>query len=223
MIFLRNVSMDTLYIMNREQLEKFAANYGEYVYERVKNVPGVYLTNEFKIIFDDNVISDEQIMDTDEYKKSKTKSDKEIKELIEKLNTRWSKQIFVRNILYNIKDIESISLNNNKDIIIRFKEHQKEILIEILNNKPQLKPFLKTMKLSEIVEFDKRFAAASVIFPINKHRRQLKSHGLLRKIGTRYFVSRNKIQNAIRLLKKINNKNEVIYKEDVRICDKLSL
>ncbi len=211
MIFLRNVSMDTLYIMNREQLEKFAANYGEYVYERVKNVPGVYLTNEFKIIFDDNVISDEQIMDTDEYKKSKTKSDKEIKELIEKLNTRWSKQIFVRNILYNIKDIESISLNNNKDIIIRFKEHQKEILIEILN------------KLSEIVEFDKRFAAASVIFPINKHRRQLKSHGLLRKIGTRYFVSRNKIQNAIRLLKKINNKNEVIYKEDVRICDKLSL
>jgi hypothetical protein len=212
MIFLRNVSMDTLYIMNREQLEKFAANYGEYVYERVKNVPGVYLTNEFKIIFDDNVTSDEQIMDTDEYKKSKIKSDREIKELIEKLNTRWSKQIFVRNILYN-----------NKDIIIRFKEHQKEILIEILNNKSQLKPFLKTMKLSEIVEFDKRFAAASAIFPINKHRRQLKSHGLLRKIGTRYFVSRNKIQNAIRLLKKINNKNEVIYKEDVRICDKLSL
>ncbi|MGM0641894.1 MAG: hypothetical protein ACQESN_10770 [Thermotogota bacterium] len=221
MIFLKDIAIEELYVLNRKAIEQIAANRGEFVTTKKENEEGSYLTNDFKILFDEDIKEDKQILDADEYMFFKENSDKDIDFIIKRLNKKYAKDTIIRNILYNIKGIDYSASKNKREVIFFFKEKQKELIVEILNNKKTLKPVLKIIPIDEIVEFDNHFASVVTVFPSSKQRRQLRRYGLIKKIGTRFFIARKDISEAKKKLENLYGKKEVIIQEDEKLCEKI--
>jgi hypothetical protein len=217
LIFLKDMSINDLYTLNREAIEKLAANHGEFVNTKKDNEKGTYLTNNFKILFDE----DTHFLQDDEYKTLKERSDKDIDFILKKLNKKYAKNFFIRNILCNIKGLNYFISNNKKEIIFFFKDKQKELIIEILNHKTALQSVLHIISIDEIIHLDNNFASATLVFPIVEQRYQVKHYQLLKKIGTQLFILRQDIPQAKKKLEELYGKNEVIIQEDEKLCERI--
>lgn len=221
MIFLKDYSIAYLYTKSRDEIEKICANHGENVESKASNTNGVYLTNDFKIIFDDKHLQQKEIVEEDDFQKIKEKHNKDIKYIYKRLNKQYMyKTTLTKELAKNVRDIKKYSIRRGRKIYIDMTQKQKDLIIEIYNNKRYLLPFLKIFSFKELKEFDATYVPAFVIFPDERHRRFLRQKCYSVKISQKYFILRKQQKELYKKIKEKFGEQNLEFKEVKTLCEK---